>query len=237
MLAELEEARQVQRALIPRLPFSWGPWRFMGALLPSSAVGGDLLDVVPCGHDRCVALLIDVCGHGVGAALAAASIRADLRALVAAHPLVAALSLLNERLVAEDSPRYACVGGVELTTTSVTIVNAGLPPVCVGRDGVVRVSVEASGIPPGMLPGGGYEASVVQVLPGDRILLMSDGVTEPFGPADATAAAAAELSIFDPRAWCEADLSGGAEILGRRMAKNPGPLTDDATVLVVEAAR
>ena len=235
LVAELDEARRIQRAQLPAMPLRWRGWGATGAVVPCGAVGGDLFDVSEGRDGRRVAVLVDVCGHGIAAVLVAAGIGAQLRSLFRSRPLDEAFSLLNERLIEQSSQLYACMAAVELGDHEVTIVNAGLPPVCIGRAGVLRASVQATGVPPGMFPGERYERCTLQVGPGDRIALMSDGVTEPFGVADDVRIAVAGLDLFAASKWGDGDaLSADDRLKGWTLAA-PNVVRDDATLLLIEA--
>jgi len=176
LVAELDEAREVQRAQLPHGVVTWPGWSAAGAVVPCGAVGGDFFDVLEGMGGRRVALLVDVSGHGVAAALVTARLHAELRSLLPLHPLTEALSLLNDRLLADGTPKYACLAAVELGPEVATIVNAGLPPVCVGGAGGIRALVSATGTPPGLLPGQTYDSEVIPISPGDRIVVMRNGV-------------------------------------------------------------
>jgi sigma-B regulation protein RsbU (phosphoserine phosphatase) len=205
--------------------------------VPSGAVGGDVFDVMEGDQGRRVAVLVDVCGHGVGAALVASAIHADLRALLRTHHLAEAFVQLNEQLVAQSSPLYACVAAVEMGKDEVSIVNAGLPPVCIGSRGRIRAAVQASGVPPGMFSGERYERCTLPVGRGERVALMSDGVTEPFGNADDVLGAVEALGLFDAAQWQEGDPLSAADRVQRWMSHAPTEVRDDATLLLLEADR
>ena len=101
-LTEIEEAARIQQARLPRLPIVSGGWAITGALIPSRHVGGDLLDVMVDGDGGQVLVLVDVSGHGLGAALVAASISGQLRELVGRHPLAEVAHQLNNQLCRES---------------------------------------------------------------------------------------------------------------------------------------
>jgi phosphoserine phosphatase RsbU/P len=229
---DLGEAARVQQARLPPLPARFDGWAIAGALVPGRHVGGDLLDLMPgLGVDRVVAL-IDVSGHGLAAALVAAAVSSQLRTLVAAHPLPEAMRLLNLDLCREGSGKYACVAVAGLRRDGVEIVNAGLPPVAVLRDGECVAEVEGAGVPPGMIETSEYQSQRCALGPGDRLVLMSDGLTEPFGAPDRILPALDGLGLRDPALRIDelqpSDLAERIRRLGRARIQDP----DDATLIV-----
>ena len=158
LLTELEEAARIQQARLPRLPLTSGGWALAGALVPSRHIGGDLLDVMADGASRQVLALVDVSGHGLGAALVAAAVSAQLRDLVGRHPLDETVYQLNNQLCREDDGKYACVAVLTLEEERAVVVNAGLPPVCLIREGVCVARFMGAGIPPGLVRDTPYEA-------------------------------------------------------------------------------
>ncbi|MBI4170044.1 MAG: SpoIIE family protein phosphatase, partial [Acidobacteria bacterium] len=79
---EIEVARKVQVALLPRRhpqPEGWSLWSFMR---PANDIGADLVDYIDLDGGRLGVVLGDVAGKGLGAALLTAKLQATLRALV-----------------------------------------------------------------------------------------------------------------------------------------------------------
>ncbi|HEX2572762.1 MAG TPA: fused response regulator/phosphatase [Polyangia bacterium] len=239
ILRELREASEVQQAQLPQLPLERDGWRITGGLLPGGLIGGDVFDVTPGLHGAQVLILIDVSGHGLAAALVAASVSSQLRALVRTHELTEALRLLNLQLARESLGaslrlgKYACIGAIELRRDRATVINAGLPPICLVRDGACADRIEASGFPPGLLDDADYERYELPVHPGERLVLMSDGLTEPFGRADEVTPCLDRLGLLDTAQQAPAPepLVARMEQLLRATGARD---RDDATLLVAE---
>ncbi|NUP04844.1 MAG: fused response regulator/phosphatase [Polyangiaceae bacterium] len=184
LLADLREARDVQRAQLPALPRRFdGAW-VSGAVEPCGHVGGDLIDVTELSDGSFVATLMDVAGHGTGAALIASAIRAQLRGLLAAHDLPEAIAMLDRWLLAESAARHVCIGAIKMRGRSFTMLNAGLPAIWVGGREKPRMLVPSASPPPGLFKARKYEVTQGVLEPGEIIAVVSDGVTEPFGFID-----------------------------------------------------
>src|SRR5690606_1159775 len=189
------EARAVQRAQLPQIPVTWPGWHMVGAVVPSGQIAGDVFDIVHLSDERVVAMLVDVSGHGAASALVAAATRMALRELVADRPLAEAMQVLNVRMSERDTGKYSCVGAVEICGTDVAIVNAGLPPIIALRAGIPFVNAVASGFPIGMFDDSTYEVTRFSATVGDLVILVSDGLTEPFGATDDVAGALLRMNI------------------------------------------
>lgn len=228
LLRELDEARRVQQAQLPTTPASWGLWTATGAVVASGGVGGDVfLFVVRTGRSPVVAL-VDVCGHGVAAAIIASQVATELRTTLIGRGPAEAMTVLNEKLVATASGKYAVLALIETHDDHVCIVNAGLPPVGQVRDGALVHSVAGGGLPPGLLPHQHYEEVELPVEAGDRLVIMSDGLTEPFGHADAIERTIVELGLLDAAPVDRETLS--SRIVGILGHEQP----DDATIVLLE---
>jgi CheY-like chemotaxis protein len=182
--SELEDARKTQRSQLPRMPQERPGWRISGVLIPSGEVGGDLFDVIDGPYGYPVAAIIDVSGHGVSAGMVASSVKSSLRLLLRDHAIDDAMTQLNAHLCDEQSGHYVCAALIVLGRAEVAIVNAGLPPIGVVRGDAIVGKVDACGVPPGLLPGQSYVVERFPISAGDRIMVVSDGLTEPFGLAD-----------------------------------------------------
>lgn len=229
---ELEEARQVQQSQLPSFPLQWYGWRAAGAVVPSGKIGGDLLSGIVEDGTRTVLALVDVSGHGVAAALIASQITAELRSALVGRSLTVALAFLNEKILSLAGNNYAVIAVIETALDEVRVVNAGLPPILLLREGRVILQVAGNGMPPGLFPNQLYEERRISVELGDRLVLMSDGLTEPFGDADDTEGQARAMQLMGER-WSRFFLEGeGAvrEVEARFDDERP----DDATILLLE---
>jgi sigma-B regulation protein RsbU (phosphoserine phosphatase) len=232
---DLAEACRVQEAQLPHVPITWNDWRVVGAVAPSGLVGGDVFDVVITEDERLVAVLVDVSGHGTASALVAAETRVELRNLLAVRPLLESVERLNARMARRETGKYSCLAAVEVEGTTVRVLNAGLPPVVVLRGGQIVCEVSASGVPVGMFADEPYELTEFQTTPGDRIVLMSDGLTEPFGVADDVDGALQRLALVPTADSHRLDAKELREAMLRTThSVRHADQLDDATVMVLD---
>ncbi|WP_224365515.1 PP2C family protein-serine/threonine phosphatase [Hyalangium versicolor] len=230
ILQDLEEARQVQQSLLPKLPAQFSGWQVSGAVVSCSMVGGDMLDVTPGTDGAQVVSLVDVAGHGTGAALVAAQVSSELRMLVETRPLAEAMMALSFHMAHRGTERYACVAAAEMRGGQITIINAGLPPVCVLRRGMVQELVSASAVPPGLIEDPTLVPTRLKFEPGDCLVMLSDGLTEPFGPANVVLPGLAALGLLG----MQGPIPEPRELV-RRIQERVGQVQqDDATLLVLE---
>jgi serine phosphatase RsbU (regulator of sigma subunit) len=179
---ELELAHDIQVALVPRVFPSPAGADVAGALRPARSVGGDLYDVVA--EDGRLWLLIgDVSGKGIGAALFMAVTRTLFRAIAPGAPSVAAaVARVNDEL-ARDNERAmfvtAFAARLDLATGAVEFVNAGHhPPYRLTPAGAVEPVSGRVEPALGAVEGHAYSAGSLRLIPGDALLLYTDGVVE-----------------------------------------------------------
>ncbi|MEV0677771.1 GAF domain-containing SpoIIE family protein phosphatase [Actinosynnema sp. NPDC050436] len=151
-------------------------------------VGGDFYDVHPVGveGDDLLAVLGDVCGKGLEAAVMTGKVRGVVQALLPMsddHSRV--LSLLNDALLSRHSTRFVTLvlasvarstAGVRLRLTS----GGHLPPLVVRANGVVE-EVPTTGTLIGVLSDITSTTAEVVLAPGETCLLYTDGITEAVG--------------------------------------------------------
>ncbi len=232
LLQELQEAARVQQSQLPHVPMRWQDFRLTGAVAPSGAIGGDLFDIVPT-EDGCFVFLLDISGHGTGSALVAAETRSELRHLLSRGDLKSAIETLNGHLARRATGKYCCLAAAHLTTDSANIINAGLPPVAILRGNTIRKQIWGSGFPIGMFEHSEYEVTSVRLEGGDRIILLSDGLTEPFGATDDAASAIERLALW-PTVDDEVPTGDALRSRIRTLTKTSAPeLRDDATAVIV----
>ncbi|MGH9580803.1 MAG: PP2C family protein-serine/threonine phosphatase, partial [Terriglobales bacterium] len=147
--------------------------------LSCKEIGGDFFDVVMT-EDGLAVVITDVCGKGVSAAILASTLQGMVYSqLVAKVPLAEIVTGANrffcDKAVGE---KYATLVIAKLGPTGeLTFVNCGhVPPVLVAGGKAARI--ENSNLPVGLLPDAKYEASRRQMGAGDRLVMVTDGVTE-----------------------------------------------------------
>ncbi len=137
---ELEVAREIQLALLPRGTYTAADIDISGFTKPANTVGGDFYDVLPQADGRIVLTLGDVAGKGSPAALLMALLLAALRTLVEEKLEPAALVARLNIQICRHSPASRFITLVyaiyEPGTGRLTYVNAGQnPPLIRRRDG------------------------------------------------------------------------------------------------------
>jgi sigma-B regulation protein RsbU (phosphoserine phosphatase) len=178
---ELDLARTIQQGLLPNDLPSTGWLRAAGSSITSRQVGGDYFDVHPAGPDKFACVIADVSGKGVSAALLAALLQgAFLLASEGPAQIEDVMSSINRFLTERaKSEKYATVFYCTVDRSGVLRwSNAGHPKPILVRAGCELISLESTGLPLGMLEVASYEVKSMQLQPGDKIVLYSDGLSE-----------------------------------------------------------
>lgn len=179
---ELNRAREIQQALLPKeIPQIKG-FQIAGTWEPARIVGGDYFDVIRLGERKLGICIADVVGKSVPAALLMANVQATVRALALESASPSWLcSRVNSVLCANiASERFVTLfyGILDAERKSLRYTSAGHPrPILRSASGSVR-QLETSGAVLGIFPNWKYEDSLVHLAPGDRLVLFTDGITE-----------------------------------------------------------
>ena len=178
---DLKEARRVQLQLMSSaLPPDCGANAF-AEYLPAFDVGGDFYDIGILPDGRISAVIGDVSGKGVTAALVMSRITSEFRRFRDQSRTPAELlSQVNQAMMSGDSESFATAACLTLDPRGRTleVSNAGHPPLIVRRTGgQVFTFGTASGTPLGMLESE-YASESLSLEPGDIVLLMTDGLVE-----------------------------------------------------------
>jgi serine phosphatase RsbU (regulator of sigma subunit)/pSer/pThr/pTyr-binding forkhead associated (FHA) protein len=175
---ELAIAAQIQRSLmaikLPTLPFAVVSARY----LPCRDVGGDFYDVsVDSGSISIV--LADVSGKGIPAALLASTLQGMIFSQLAARqPLAEIAATVNRFLRDKAIDKYATMSLLKLNSAgTLEYINCGHIPPVVEHDGSLWRLAE-NNMPVGLDPAATYRSSAVQLEPGTRVVLVTDGITE-----------------------------------------------------------
>ena len=219
LVASMEAARQVQRLLLPEAMPEVAGLEIECAYYPSEMVGGDFFLAVPTERGGLIALLGDVSGKGLPASMLVAMLVGAARAQMAITTDPASiLNGLNAALRAHRTGHLATCLVCHLAADGlVTLASAGHPaPYRNGSE------MEMAGaLPLGAIEDAGYEDSTLRMEPGDRLMLISDGILEAQdGQGNLLGfAAAAQAASLSAHAIAEAALAHGQ--------------TDDITALAV----
>jgi serine phosphatase RsbU (regulator of sigma subunit) len=192
MERELEIAATVQRSLLPaHLPL-FPDYQFAAYLEPARQVGGDFYDVIELDHEHVGWLLADVVDKGVHAALFMAVTRTLFRTAsrYSLQPSAVALQVHRGMLELSDADMFvtAFYGVLHRPSGRLAYVVAGQERPLLLRAGADVSPLDGGGRFLGMIPDLSLREYEVQLRPGDRLLLFSDGVpdaengrAEPYG--------------------------------------------------------
>lgn len=181
---ELRIARQIQLGLLPACPIAPG-YTFDAKYLAAREVSGDFYDFLYHGlpEGRLELLIADVTGKGIPAALMMAHSRAVMRAEALRATGPAELLLQTNRILTQDALARlflsALYARLDIASGVVTYANAGHDRPLLVRAGTGAVSeLDAPGVILGAFPRIELHDCVVQLRPGDTLILYTDGVTE-----------------------------------------------------------
>ena len=198
---DLNGARKFQESLVPERHFESGCISLSLLFRPSGQVGGDLVGYFPVNANEIGCFSIDVSGHGVASALMTARVASylgDARdrnvAMVRAgdayriRHLPDVCETLNSLLQSDaETDQYLTLSIAKVNPRSgvVEICQAGHPSPAIQRiSGDVEYR-EMLSTPIGLIDDGEFVTETIELSPGDRILLYSDGLTECPDPGDA----------------------------------------------------
>jgi phosphoserine phosphatase RsbU/P len=174
---ELSIAANIQQSLMrARLPSL--SWAQVSALsVPCSEVGGDFFDVVENGDSLSV-VVADISGKGISAAILASTLQGLIYAQLAARqPLNTIAEVVNRYICGKNTGKYATLAILRVTPDgTLEYINCGHVPPYLYAGECSRLS--ESNVPVGLIEDAPFHAGIVRLAPGDRVLVVTDGVTE-----------------------------------------------------------
>ena len=193
---DLIEARKVQQALVRERHQDFGRGAVSLLLRPSGHVGGDLVGWFSVTSRKIALYAVDVSGHGVASAMMTARLAGMLSASSPDQNVALArgesgqadawppemVAFRFNRMMVEDLKveQYFTLAyaEIDLDNGKFNLVQAGHPhPAILRADGRIEY-VGNGGLPIGLIPGATFERVQGRLRPGDRLFLVSDGVTE-----------------------------------------------------------
>ncbi|MDD4890575.1 MAG: SpoIIE family protein phosphatase, partial [Phycisphaerae bacterium] len=239
--ADLDRARRTQRALLPTLDEPIDGLKIAADYRPAEQVGGDLYDVMRMSDGGVMVMIGDPTGHGIPAALMMAVVKMDLWHLASPRVGAGSLSAMTCQLARDLS---AICEATEFVTFLVVqlrpgggparYLNAGhVPGRLMRADGSAEL-LEPTGPLIGDIEHDGWAEREIMVRPGDRLVLVTDGLLDAEN-------AAGELFGYDrlDALLAQTRPQPPAEVV-RRVQEDlaswvtGGRASDDITVLVVD---
>jgi len=181
MQTELSLARGIQATLVPTVSFRNASFELYGKSIPSTEMGGDLIDVIES-DGGLVAYAADISGHGLPAGQLMGMLKTAMRLAVQFRQMpVRALESVDRVLPDLKEPEmFATLALLRFGGSSeAEYALAAHPPILHYRHGsgeTARLSMEQ--LPLGLIPGGSYASKRVIYSPRDVFLMVTDGITE-----------------------------------------------------------
>lgn len=184
---ELDLARKVQFALMPRPPKPRGVLRVAVRYTPANQLGGDVYDFYRLDNNRLGILVADVSGHGVNSAMLSGMVKALAApfsiAVLEPGELLAGLDVAGEQFFPEG---YFCTGFYLIAdeeTGLVRYAGVGHPPaIVVGPRGPRLLHSNPGMLGIGMVDGTAGETD--RLTPGESLIIYTDGLPDAMDPAD-----------------------------------------------------
>lgn len=236
---EFSLARRIQQGLQPKSMPVFPGFTFAAVSQSCQETGGDYYDFLSFVDSGVGIAIGDACGHGIGAALIMTETRALMHALVLDHTDPGTILALTNRCLVEDlAPEHFVtmfLARLDPGTRTLVYSNAGHPPGYVlDQLGKVRSILHSTGPPMGIEASMRFPtAPAITLLPGDILLLFTDGVTETCSPTESFFEIQRVLKVVRARRHEEP-----CEILGALyravgdFSGNQSPLDDVSAIII-----
>lgn len=233
---EFEEARLIQRGLLPRAAPAMAGIDVAVSWQPADGVGGDCFDTIVFGRALGVSVA-DIAGKGLPAALLMSNLQAAVRAFALDAAAPAAICTSVNRLLCRNmaSGRFAtfCYARIDVEARRVVYANAGHNPPLLVRANGTSETFTTGGMVLGVFPESTYAQTEVVIAPGDRLIFYTDGITEARPPDDDDEYGVERLTEAVLRCRRESAEAIKTAILEDVNQFTTGHFEDDATLIVV----
>ncbi|QEH33152.1 Alkaline phosphatase synthesis transcriptional regulatory protein PhoP [Aquisphaera giovannonii] len=234
---ELDLARKVQFALMPRPPKPRGVLQVAVRYTPANQLGGDVYDFYRLENDRLGILVADVSGHGVNSAMLSGMVKALAAPLSIAvlepGELLAGLDVATEQYFPEG---YFCTGFYLIADESTGLVRyagVGHPPaIVIGPHGTRTLQSNPGMLGIGMVDGTAGDSDRLE--PGESLIIYTDGLTDAMDPGDVLFGEDRLMTVLQSHHGADP-----TEILNRvdealNQHTSPGRPADDINIIVLQ---
>ncbi len=253
MKNDLGAAAEIQRSLLPPEYAEIQGVRFASAFRPCDELGGDIFNAFQLDGRHLGLYILDVSGHGVSAALLSVTLSRilspppDQSSLLRqqignsaeyhlVQPVEVANKLNRQFPMKPDKLQYFTLvyGILDLETHDFRYVVAGHPrPIHISRNSGA-ICIDDGGIPIGALRDSRYVECSINLEPGDRLFLYSDGITETTSPDDVEFGQDRLIKTLDRSHGMPLTKSISSMLEDVDAWRSGGRLTDDVSILGVE---
>jgi len=253
MKSDLESAAEIQKSLLPPKYTEIDRVRVASAFQPCDELGGDIFNIFRLDEKHLGVYILDVSGHGLSASLLSVTLSrilsptSDQTSLLIRHvegssdyslvqPAQVAAMLNRQFPMNPDKLQYFTLvyGILDLETYVFRHVVAGHPrPIFISQDSRA-VCIEDGGLPIGFLWDSSYGECSIQMKPGDRLFLYSDGILETASPDDVEFGQTRLISALDRSKGLPLDESISAMLYEVEKWQRGGKLKDDVSILGIE---
>lgn len=234
---QVRMAADVQQRMIPSTPPPFSAADLAAVYVPCYELGGDFYDFITLGEENVGLVVADVSGKGVAASLIMAAVRAALRAQADnVYYLYEVVRRINVMLCRDTLPQEFVTlfyGVLDAPTRRLTYTNAGHPPPIILREGKV-IELGSDDMVLGIDEAQIYRQHLVELQPGDTLLIYTDGLTDAMNYPQETFGRARVLEAFKRAAASGTDAEGIAQSILWDLRKFVGisKRTDDVTMIV-----
>jgi len=232
---EIEEASVTQRGLLPRSLPAFPGYDISAAWRPAGAVSGDYLDVLKLDADHLALCVADVIGKGVPAALLMSNVQAAVHALAGEMLPTGELAGRINKIVAANLGNGKFItffyGVLDRVNRRLSYTNAGhCEPILVRQNGEC-IRVNHGGVVLGVFPEWQYKQEHLDLDPGDRLVLFTDGITETVNAGNEEFGEERLLDVLRENRALDAE-SLQKRVMAAVADFSGGSFQDDATLIV-----
>ena len=191
MAREMVMAGKIQADILPEEAPCLPGWDIAARLMPAHETSGDYYDFIPLSDRKLGLVVADVTDKGMGAALFMALTSSLIRTYAGRYPTLPAIALsaVSERILTDTRGSMFVTtfyGILETHTGRLLFANAGHPPGVLislrrGKETIDRL--RPTGMALGVTDEARWRQKEVRMVPGDTLVLYTDGITEASNPA------------------------------------------------------